>query len=171
MKLLLLGLVGLLILGLALFALIRWAQRRHLQEMMESGGLLRSERGVKAAICFMGKESEKWLSVDLYLSPKRICAFRSALHPPLIHVPFENSSLEVLFASSVDSEKRSYLGLGAPSRQGEIRFFLNDARDWLCKIEQLNNLCRPDTCADYDPAKCATTCPAVDTQTAQEFNC
>jgi hypothetical protein len=152
--------IGLAVLGVGLFVLVRWAQRKHLQEMVRSEGLLRQARSVRAAICLMENESEKLLDVDLYLSPKRICAFhsRSAFHPPLIHLPFENSALEVIFASSIDSEKRSYLGLGAPSRQGEFRFFLNNAREWLCDIERLNHLCSPQSCEKFDPDKCATTC-------------
>src|SRR5688572_7171910 len=159
MKLLIFLPIALLFLGLAGAALIRWAQKKHLQEMIDSEGLLRRAEGVRAAIQVMGEEGERWTSVDLYLSRKRICAFRSALRQPLIHVPFENSALEVTFASGVDSRKNSYLGLGAPSKQGEVRFFLSDAREWLCEIEQLNNLCHPETCENFDPALCGT-CPA-----------
>ena len=161
MKLILIGLIGLLIFGLAAMVLIRWAQRKHLQEMMQSEGLLRKTHAIPAAICFMDN-SQRRMSVDLYLSRKRICAFRSLLHKPFIHIPFENSTLEVMFASKLDGENRSYLGLGAPSTQSEVRFFLNDAREWLCEIEQLNNLCRPETCENFDPATCST-CPAGET--------
>src|SRR5262249_7408744 len=143
----------------AVIVLVGWAQRKNLEEMMRTEGLLREARGVKTSICFLEKQSEQRINVDLFLSRKRICAFRSALAQPFIHVPFENATMEFSFASSVDAAAGAYFGIGSPAQFGEVRFFLKDAREWLCDVEQLNNLCRPETCENFDPALCGS-CPA-----------
>ena len=162
MKIILIGIVAFITLGVALFALVRWAQRKHLEELMESEGVVRRARGVTAAICFINSAREEHLRVDLCLSKKRICAFRSIWHPPFIHVPFQDSAFEMMLTTGLDHEKRSYLGLGGAAQQAEVRFLLADAREWLHEIEHINNPCSPDACQSFDPAVCGSgVCPII----------
>ncbi|MEW6737108.1 MAG: hypothetical protein AB1489_37830 [Acidobacteriota bacterium] len=158
MRIILAILMFLLVAVPILLLLVRWAQRRHLLDMMQSEGMLRRARGIRTAICLFTSEKQQWIEVELFLSNSRICAFRSLLHPPFIHVPFQDSALEITLAAGTDEQKRSYLGLGALAKQGEVRFFLPDAREWLCDIERLTNRCSPTTCENYDPAVCGE-CP------------
>lgn len=156
MKIILLVILSLALLAFFGFMLLRWAQRRYLYEMMRGEGLLKEEQGIKTAISFMN-HSDQWLKADLYLSQKRILAYKSFWQPPFIHIPFAESTMEMLFAIGKEGE-RQFLTMAAPSRQGEVKFYLTDARDWMCTIERLGNSCKPESCSAYDPALCGE-CP------------
>ncbi len=152
-KLLLIALTSVSLLGLIIMVVIRLARWRHLQEVIQAEGLLREAKRVRTVLN-LATPMERWTKVDLYLSRKRICALPSLWSAPLIHLPFENSSLEIMFTINLDRQQQHYLSLVDPTQQAEISFFLNDAREWLCEIEQLTNRCDPASCANFDPALC-----------------